>query len=397
MKKMMILKWFLLIATLLFLLPGASLASAPTPEPTSVPVPAGLDIFCPKFSHRNDLPLFKDKLFKLGYYIENVSNADLISDYLDIYTMMAIQEACRKNSLGFEYHEEGINRTVWDAVMNDRLVHANTTAAPTPVTYTHIYWQENSQSVKNVQAKLMELGYPLPSGSATGIYDDGLRGVIDVYCQLNSYPYDQAASNGLTVAFQSRLLEQPSVAYYTVSPTPEITVAPTATAVPSTGDRIRTYFAGSTNVMGLQLPTVAVWLVALALIAGCIIAIIHFFSPSDPNADRPGSDKPTRRQTGGSGRLEFTIEYKGIVQNYRCDIDHALKIGRNVGEFPLNMQDTLISRKHCEIYYSNRNLMLRDYSSNGTRINGRLCSREEYLLSNGDVIQIGNHTITIRF
>ena len=68
-----------------------------------------------------------------------------------------------------------------------------------------------------------------------------------------------------------------------------------------------------------------------------------------------------------------------------------------MGKFPLNLEDAKISRRHCELYYLNGALMLRDYSSNGTTVNGKPVHNAECLLSSGDVIAIGNHTITITF
>ena len=52
----------------------------------------------------------------------------------------------------------------------------------------------------------------------------------------------------------------------------------------------------------------------------------------------------------------------------------TLRIGREMNTLPINPADHAISRKHCELYYMNDVLMLRDFSSNGTIINGNLCS-----------------------
>lgn len=398
MKKATTLNRILIILLLAAVLCSSALAdtATPSPEPTAVTPDKSLAIFIPKFSRHERLPNFKNKLYKLGYYTAMASDENIGSDFLDPDTMNAVYDACAKNNLLREYSDSGINYTVWDAVMNDRLAAADTTPAPTQTAYAHISYNHTGQAVLDVQNKLLELSYPLAGGVATGVYDTATIDVIKIYCQYNSYPYDQAASNGLTPAFQKRLLEQESVSYYEVTPTPAVTATPEPTSVPSIGEKLRGYFSGSSNLLGLQVSNVVLWLISFGLIAGCVLAVLYFFSPADANSNRPGSDKPTRRQIG-NGRLEFTIEYKGIVQTYRCNIDHALKIGRNVGSFPLHMQDTQISRKHCEIYYFDRCLRLRDYSSNGTLINGRICSREEYMLHSGDVIQIGDHIITIRF
>lgn len=396
-----IMRRILLSILLVVMLSSSALANTPAPtmEPTPVAPEPGLPIFIPKFSRHEQLPRFKDKLLKQGYYITNASEVNITSDFLDLQTMDALREACKKNGLAHEFSDYGINYNVWDAVMNDTLIPANSTPAPTQSAYTFIGYLDQGPVVLAIQNKLLSLGYPLSSGYASGIYDDATIAAIDLYCQFNNSSFDQHSDQGLSAGLQQFILEGSSNPYSSVTPTPVPTASPTPEPKLGTGEKLRRYFAGSSSLFGLKIPTVALWLISLALIAGCVIAVIYFFSPSDAGSKRSGSEKSLRRPTGlfGGGRLEFTIEYRGIVQTYRCDIDHSLKIGRNVGNFPLNMEDTLISRKHCEIYYSGGSLMLRDYSSNGTRINGRDCSREEYILSSGDVIRIGNHNITIRF
>ncbi|MGN0802965.1 MAG: FHA domain-containing protein [Candidatus Faecivicinus sp.] len=379
---------------LLLLLMGSALAETPAPtwEPTPKPVPAGLDIACAQYSSNSELLLLKDRLFKLGYYISKVPNEILLSPMLDDYTMLAVQQACRKNGLEWEIQDSGITRTAWDAIMNGNIVAADATEAPQAQTYAHIYWNEQSDAVSRIQEKLQSLGYG--AGMTRGLYDEALRQALDSFCALNNISYDQNASNGIEPWLQQLLLEENSVAFHTPAPDAEPTAAPTA--VPGRMESLRRYFSGSSELLGLQIPTVVMWLFSLGIIACIVIIAIHFFTPSEANVNRPGSDRSTRRPRS-AGQIEFLVEYNGLTQTYRCSIDHALKIGRNVGDFPLDLHDTLISRKHCEIYYSNRSLMLRDYSSNGTRVNGKDCSRGEYALHSGDLIQIGRHNITIKF
>jgi len=96
-------------------------------------------------------------------------------------------------------------------------------------------------------------------------------------------------------------------------------------------------------------------------------------------------------------QVKFVIQYQGSVESVRFEIDGTLRIGREMNTLPINPADHAISRKHCELYYMNDVLMLRDFSSNGTIINGNLCSHLEQIINSGDVIKIGEHTITISF
>ena len=131
-----------------------------------------------------------------------------------------------------------------------------------------------------------------------------------------------------------------------------------------------------------------VMLIALALLVALALGVMFFFLPGG---------KGDAASAKGSGGIQFVIEYQGKKRNYNCDIDHTLKIGREVGDFPIDVNDHSISRKHCEIYYSGKNLMIRDYSSTGTFVNGKNCSKGEYVLHSNDTIKIGAHTITIVF
>ena len=117
------------------------------------------------------------------------------------------------------------------------------------------------------------------------------------------------------------------------------------------------------------------------------------------NATKKGSGKGARKGGKGAAKntLRFSITFQGKTEETETQIVKSLKIGRGIGNFPLNMEDTMISRRHCELYYNNNALMLRDYSSNGTMVNGKSVHNAECLLASGDEIIIGNHTIVVRF
>lgn len=381
---------------LLASLPAAAI-SDPTPAPTVVPVPAGLDIIYARYSTNPELLLLKSKLFELGYYVAQVSESDLRSSMLDDFTMLALKEACRLNNLPYE--DSGIVRSTWGEIMSGQLIDPRATATPGPTAnpFHHIYWMEQSDAVARLQERLQSLGY---GGNMTpGVYDENLRDALDLLLQINNNTYDQVQQNGITTGLQELILSNDDLIPFTTpspTPTPE-EIEETLT----TGQKLRRYFTSKVNMFGLGVPMILIWLISLGLVVATVLLAIHFFVPSDNNSRRQGSSDETSREEGdalnGSGKIKFVIEYKGKSETHSYDIQRELKIGRNVGNFPLDMEDTHISRKHCIIYYSNRNLMLRDHSSNGTYVNGKLCLNGEHVLTSGDVLRVGHHTITLYF
>ncbi len=72
--------------------------------------------------------------------------------------------------------------------------------------------------------------------------------------------------------------------------------------------------------------------------------------------------------------------------------DAEFHLGRTADNDLAVLDDPLVSRKHCSIrpHKEERNFILRDLSSNGTSINGRLLNGEEASLSDGDIITLGS-------
>lgn len=362
-----------LLCLLAFAMPMA-LATSATPAPTAVPVPdGGAAVVCARYGSHSELILLKDILFKNGYYVSQVTENDLRSPVLDDFTMLAVKEACAKNDL--EYQDYGIVPAAWNAIMNGGV-------KPNAQVYKHIYYMENSESVRRLQAKLQTLGFG--ADMTPGVYDDSMIRAIDSFCKVNGIAYSQQNEDGISPYLQATLLESSSLKPY-------------SSGAKGFLDKIRAHFTSKANIFGLEIPMLVVWAVCLALLVGCVLLIIHFFVPNDESKN--GANVATSRNPNliGSGELEFLIEYDGRSKKWKCPVDHVVRIGRSVGNFPLDMEDTQISRKHCEIYYNNGSLMLRDYSKNHTIVNGRTNDHGECILSSGDKLQIGSHKITIFF
>ena len=396
----------LLISVMMLGLCGAC-CFAEEPDPTPMPVPAGTTVVYATYSQDNEIYLLKEKLYNLNYYVNFVTESNLSSKMLDDLTMAAILKVCKTN--GLEYVEYGILPETWDAIMSESIISlvptpepesVSVTPAPTP-RYQHIYWDEHSDAVTRIQSRLAELGYGHHFNP--GHYDSALLAAIDEFCRFNEIQYDQHANNGITAELQSMMLDAEVATLIPFStPTVEPELTPEPTAAPGKLESIRNYFQSSTQLMGIRVPNLILWLVCLLLIVSVVILIIHFFLPSDENARQSGARAHTTRTSGtgkhAKGRVTFIVSYRGSTpQQCSYDIEHLLRIGRGVGDFPLHPEDTRVSRKHCELYYLNNKLMLRDYSSNGTLVNGNRCHHGEFMLTSGDRIQIGDHRIEVRF
>ncbi len=85
-------------------------------------------------------------------------------------------------------------------------------------------------------------------------------------------------------------------------------------------------------------------------------------------------------------------------QSVECNLATAefpVLIGRKGGGAHLQVDDTQMSRKHCEITFEDDEYIIKDLkSSNGTWING--ADREQAILTDGDIISVGGSTMTVK-
>ena len=185
------------------------------------------------------------------------------------------------------------------------------------------------------------------------------------------------AQSGISAALQKRLFAEDAAPY-----------APgEGGETLSTAQRILDYFASPSSLMGLSLPNGVLWGVGFILVCVIVVLLVRLLSPGSASA---GKASPGSAVTPGSapgrlarGEMVFTVDYNGKTCVYREQINNYLRIG--------------ISRKHCEIYMKAGKLMLRDFSSNGTFVNGELCHHAERALYSGDMLKVGDHRITVQF
>ena len=234
--------------------------------------------------------------------------------------------------------------------------------------YWHIQYATEGPIISDIQNRLTELGYPYEF--TEGVYDLKLQEAIEKFCEINGIDYDRSRDNGITPGIQSLLMEGDPKPYSESKAQGIIEIA-------------KAHLLSTITVFNLIMPMYLIWFAALILII-ILILIIAMLSG--------GKKKSVKTKN----EIEFTIEYGEKSEIKRLKIEDKLIIGRDFDILPVHQDDLAVSRKHCEIYKRNGVYMLRDFSSNGTSVNGKLCSESEQLLSSGDTIAIGMHKIKIR-
>lgn len=386
----------LLLCLALAWLPAALAENTPEPKPTATPVSVdehpGLQLYLFHEYGDGDLDLvdMKSLLYDNHYYPSNTPKDAIESNYFDGYTLKALRRCCEKN--GLEFDEYGVTTDTYFAIIRGDILDAEATPSPGDLSPEEAFprlfpmvTDGPNAHVSQLQRQLKDLGYcTRDDGSEImlqpGLYDESMYEAIVLFCEQNGYTVPPLDPGIIESSLQAAIMESKAPR---VLPTP----TPEPTVDPGPGGLVG-FFLKQVSVLGLTMPNWAAWLVGLALLVALGAVAMYFFMP---RKDKDASAK------GSTGAIQFVIEYKGKKKEYRCNIDHTLKIGRNVGDFPIDTSDRTLSGKHCEIYYSGKTLMIRDYSTNGTYVNNKNCSKGEYALHSGDTIKIGDHVITIVF
>ena len=154
------------------------------------------------------------------------------------------------------------------------------------------------------------------------------------------------------------------------------------------------YFPAITPGDFVMVINVALLLIGFAML--CVIALLalKLFTPGPEKAKK---EKNVQTKKLREGEVRFKVEYGSESYVYTSNMKNYVRIGRATGDFPLNMADESVSRKHCEICCENGVMMLRDFSSYGTAVNGEICHHSQHVLHSGDVIEVGRHRIEIEF
>lgn len=331
----------------------------------------------PQSSQANDLYTLRKLLSANGYYaaigITNNEDINWYSNSLDANTLNALREYCIRNDISEYDSQLGLTYGAWWQLSSGQIINLLAPAAEEQG-YSEILWGEKSDNLTQIIDRLYELGYL--DNRAHDVYDSGVRDALEDFGKYNGLQDYYREDSGDEVRSINEEMQR-------------VLFSEDANAKPEPKKGgLSDYFMRPVTIAGLTMSMLVLWCIGLGMLVVCILAAIYFFMPSDSKKNGKSKKKNV---------IHFDIAYNGKIQQTEAEIVKTLKIGRGVGNFPLDLSDTQISRRHCELYYSNEVLMLRDYSSNGTLVNGKPLHNAEVILKSGDAIVIGNHTITITY
>ena len=342
------------------------------------------NIIVERGAYHPELKDVKSNLYKNGYYDQKFDRAVLEDFTLDDWTMNAIARFARENpdEPCYDGHGEGLTqKAMWDLLHNPIKSLEITYDAPVSPDYRPISDRDEDagDEIARIQEQLIRLNYLKAQDSGysarklTPAVFDALRMFLEKNGRSDLFDAHVIGSDAQEVLFDENALPN------------------TMGAI----EKLRDYFLTKTVLFGLMVPTLVIWILGLLLLIACVIAIIYFFGSSEVAKDqRPDGQKSTPKPKKGK-KLKFEITYQNDHKSCERVLDGTLEIGRNTDGLPLNPEDSEISRKHCELYFKQKSLMLRDISSYGTSVNGELVHNAEHLLKSGDVFVIGSHAIRV--
>lgn len=268
--------------------------------------------------------------------------------------------------------------------------------------YQNIAYGAEGDDVLELQTRLKELGYYTDDNTLTpSVYDYGTQQAISLFCEYNSISY---SGSGVSASVQHIVFSDGAVAYTK----PELRS--------SLSDKITVYMTERVPVFGTKLPMYFLWICSVIVVVLILVLCVHFFVPNrekmeaKENMSVPQYWRKTMTGTnsaslaamgklaGSGNRLDFQVHYNGRVKNVQAVCKPQLTIGRGADcGIVLSGEDMSASHLHCELYYRGAVLMLRDRSSNGTYVNGRLLHKSECRINSGDQITVGAHVLVIQF
>ena len=282
---------------------------------------------------------------------------------------------------------------------------STTALAEEETVYTDIAYGTVSEEVLAFQTRLKELGYFSESVVLNpSVFDGGTQEAVRLFCETNHISYD---GTGVSAAIQHIAFSEGAIAYEA----PEVKR--------SISEKLTDYMTRRVSFLGSRVPLFFLWICGVVIVVLILALLVYFFVPGREKAESVRGTAPEtmprywrKTVTGSSGLgvseaeklsgagriLDFRVQYEGSDNNFERTCDPVLSIGRSGScQLVLDPRDILASNRHCELYYRGEVLMLRDSSSNGTTVNGRLIHKSECRLNSGDRLGIGAHSLLIQF
>lgn len=334
----------------------------------------------------------KKELRNKGYYDPDVPDDVFVDNVLDPFTMNALGKLAitYPDRPAYDGDNKGMtNEAWWDLDQNAQGLSKSikSIAVTEHEGYVDIYEATQGQSkiIEEIQKRLIDLNYLKRTdvGYKPGEVSPALFTALKAFLERNGKP-ELYTPDVITVAVQEKLLDtDPSL----LEPAENKKFRA----------KLRDYFSSSKTILSLNVPMLVIWFLSIILLAVCVVLFIHFFKNDSSGKDASKKSLQMFSQRRRGKNVTFEITYGGVTTTHDRAVDGLLKIGRNVGDFPLNLEDTSVSRLHCDLYFDNKKLMLHDHSSGGTLINGEKINNTTRSINSGDVLSIGYHTIKITY
>ncbi|MCD7844868.1 MAG: FHA domain-containing protein [Oscillospiraceae bacterium] len=330
----------------------------------------------------------QERLTELGYY-----TGDQTMLY-DAATQYAVYHFCLVN--GLTYFSQGVTTEVWNAILSDSAAALESEAE----VYQDIAYGETGSAVLTLQTRLKELSYYTDGAELDpGVFDAGTQKAVETFCQVNQVTY---SGTGASAAVQYIIYSDGAISY-------------TDRDKGSLSQRLSSYMTGTVSVFGGEVPVFLLWICSVILVVLILVLCIFFFVPGKDRQPPGQQQTPVYWRKSGALRddasvltqgkthdtskavMDVQIRFQDQVKNIQCPCSGTVTIGHGGCSIPLDNRDGTVSHSHCELYYRGAILMLRDHSTNGTFVNGRLVHNAECRVYSGTQLTVGRHELYIQF
>lgn len=439
-------------AQFLKLLSISTTKPTPTPSPTPTPTPVP-QVIALKYEDKNmeghtHVSDMQNRLMQLGY----LTDASVELGTYDDATAAAMRAFCASNNVS------PVNNGYDAPLTMLNILFSNAAIPYTPPTYVDLkLGEEDAKDVKYIaemQKRLKDLNY-FDGVYTVGKYDEATAAALLLFCQQGNYD-TSANGEAVTAAFLETVLFSPNAKVRTViepSLGEKMSTALTGSIAlfglelpmwaivavcavlliiivvliivvthrgKSTHTTMMTNNTNTNTVMGMGMGMVTP---ASSIASKADTSIVH------DDKTVAGSDDEMTVVDGGSPfssgvSINLDMQYNGrTIINSRFNVNGELTIGRGKTangidcDVKTDPNDKSVSRHHCTLVEAGGRVKVRNVSStargtvlNGMSLSGSGASEEamtvvddsgygsgEEYVNSGDVIQIGNHYITVNY
>ena len=328
----------------------------PSPRPTVTPVPTVFIGYLENADNRiNEV---QQRLEELGY----LKNGGYTTGVYDDTLQYALYDFCSINNVTPD--NGGINQTMYSAIFSE-----NAVAKPKQ----SIRYGDSSVDIEQLQKSLFALNCYEGLSRSGNVCDMDMLEAVKRFAEANNIGFD---GYEITASIQNDIVSEKATSW--TAPEPEK----------------KNWILDTSSVFGMSMPRYVLIVICVAIVAGLAVLMIHTFGKdkNTANSSAAKSDKGGRDRAN----VELRVMYRGNhLGTYRQNITTPIHLGRGFNVIPLDSGDLSISKNHCQLSFHDNTLFLRDFSRNGTRVNGMSVHNEETVVRNNAEIEIGEHIIRV--